>query len=780
MRTRRIIELILALGMMTSFLSVAQGADAPDSDQDSIGQTPLRLSLTKGEVSFWRTGAEDWSQAQVNTPLAPGDLLYTGPQGNLEIQIGSRAFVRGGPNTQLGLENQEPDFLQFKVTAGNASFDLRTVEPGRTVEVDTPNAAFTIEHAGYYRVDVSGERTSFITRRAGQATVTSAGGEAVVIEPSEEVVIEGTERPQVASYAAPQLDAWDKWNYARTDHLLDALSARYVSPGVYGVDDLDRYGTWRSVPTYGPVWVPSEMPSGWAPYRSGSWMLDPYYGWTWVDTAPWGWAPYHYGRWVFVNGFWAWAPGPVVARPAYAPALVAFLGGPSVGVSVNIGIGPVVGWVALGWGEPCVPWWGSTRIRHRPWWGGWGGPRVVNNVVINQSTIVNVQEINVYRNTSVRQAVVVVNENRFGRGPIKSADVPHVDEKSLRPTHTAPQVTATPASFVPRESHGIRPPEKVLERSVVATRTPPPGREPPARVERKKAPVPVPTPAPRIVSVPEKREMAPALQRPPFGQSKVERRTTDRGQPPAPPKSEGPRRLERIPGGAPPVSSQPAPQTAPQAPARQKGEPQVTAPSPAAPQPSGRRPEADRVQPPAPPKVEGPRRPEGTPPGGRPPVSSQPTPQTAPQAPARQKGEPQVAVPSPAAPQPSGRRPEADRVQPPALPKVEGPRRPEGTPPGGRPPVSPQLTPQTAPQAPARQQREPQVAVPSPAAAQPSGRPTEVPRPPARALPGEPVNRLSPNRGETRTQQQKEQKEAPRPVSPDSTPENAPQKRPGG
>jgi hypothetical protein len=76
-----------------------------------------------------------------------------------------------------------------------------------------------------------------------------------------------------------------------------------------------------------------------------------------VDTAPWSWAPYHYGRWVSVSGFWAWAPGPVVARPVYAPALVAFFGGPSVGVCFSIG-SSVVGWVALGWGEPLLPWWG--------------------------------------------------------------------------------------------------------------------------------------------------------------------------------------------------------------------------------------------------------------------------------------------------------------------------------------------------------------------------------------------------------------------------------------
>jgi len=34
-------------------------------------------------------------------PLSPGDQLYTGSPGNLEIQIGARAFVRGWANTHL-------------------------------------------------------------------------------------------------------------------------------------------------------------------------------------------------------------------------------------------------------------------------------------------------------------------------------------------------------------------------------------------------------------------------------------------------------------------------------------------------------------------------------------------------------------------------------------------------------------------------------------------------------------------------------------------------------
>jgi hypothetical protein len=267
MQNRMIVGLLLALGVLTAGAPIVQAAD---------DQTPPRLSYLDGQVSFWRPGAQDWAQAQINTPLAPGDQLSTGSPGNLEIQIGVHAFVRGRVNTQIGLENQEPEYLQVKVTAGSAAFDLRELERGQIVEVDTPNAAFTIEQPGYYRVEVAGEHTSFITRRTGRATVIPASGEAVVIAPSEEVVIEGRASLRVASYAAPKFDDWDKWNYARTTGFLDAVSARHVSPGTYGVSELDRYGSWRVVPEYGSVWVPTSVQSGWTPYSTGSWTNDPF------------------------------------------------------------------------------------------------------------------------------------------------------------------------------------------------------------------------------------------------------------------------------------------------------------------------------------------------------------------------------------------------------------------------------------------------------------------------------------------------------------------------
>ncbi|MGH2670501.1 MAG: hypothetical protein ACRDH5_15540, partial [bacterium] len=260
--------LALALGNTGIARAFQASAPAPPDESTADDRTPPRLSYVDGQVSFWRPGAPEWVAAQVNIALAPGDELSTGSPGNFEVQVGARAFIRAWAGTALGLVNQDPDFLQLKVTAGHASLDLRALDPGRVVELDTPSAAFTIEHPGYYRVHVNGARTSFISRRGGRATVTPANGQAASIVASEEVVIEGDAAPRVASYAAPPLDEWDRWNYARSDYLADAVSARYVSPGVYGVSDLDRHGRWRVVSEYGPVWVPTSVAADWVPYST--------------------------------------------------------------------------------------------------------------------------------------------------------------------------------------------------------------------------------------------------------------------------------------------------------------------------------------------------------------------------------------------------------------------------------------------------------------------------------------------------------------------------------
>src|SRR5213076_496415 len=168
---------------------------------------------------------------------------------------------------------------------------------------------------------------------------------------------------------------------------------------------------------------------------------------------------------------WGWAPGPVVVAPVYAPALVSFFGAPGVGVSVGVGF-PFVSWVALGFGEPVIPWWGPVGFAGTCWWGGWGGPRIVNNVVIQHNTFVNVRNVTVFQNTHVHNAVIAVNRDHFGRGHVEHVRLAAADVQRLRPIHGHLGVKPTPASLVPKEGHAIRPPQAVHARPVVATRPP--------------------------------------------------------------------------------------------------------------------------------------------------------------------------------------------------------------------------------------------------------------------------------------------------------------------
>ncbi len=433
-------------------------------------KTPPRLSFMQGDVSFWRPGADDWVAARLNTALADGDALYTGDGANLEVQIGPGAFLRAGENTQIGLEDQEPNFVQIKVTGGHAAIDARLLSAGESIELDTPNAAFTINRVGYYRVDVADSSTTFITRRGGEAAATPSGGTLTAIGQNQQAVVQGTDAAQVATSDAPNVDDWDRWNYQRGDSAVagdrggDALPA-----SMYGGEQLNQYGTWRDTEPYGRVWVPDDVGPTWAPYSTGEWMWDPYYEWTWVDDAPWGWAPYHYGRWIHFGGYWGWAPGPIYAPPVYEPALVGFFGAP--GFHVGIGFGSPIGWVALGWGEPLLPWWGHAGFIGRPCWNGWFGPRVVNNVFINKTTIVNVNNIN-FVNTGVPHAFVAVARDRFGSGGVERARIASVDPRHLQPVHGALPVNAGPRSLAVGGGHGFRPPENMMSRRVVATHAP--------------------------------------------------------------------------------------------------------------------------------------------------------------------------------------------------------------------------------------------------------------------------------------------------------------------
>jgi hypothetical protein len=740
MRMRRILAALLVAvmalpGLSSGWLAEAQTppppppappaaapATQPATAEPAPDVTPVRISYLHGEVSFWRPGATEWAPARLNTPLAPGDILYTGEAGTVELQLAPRAFVRAAPDTNIGLDNQEPDFVQLRVTAGHAALDVRELPAGHTVELATPGGAFTVEKAGYYPVDVAAETTTLRAHRGGSAMVTPAGGSATPIAANQQVKLVGSETPQLESSSAPTLSAWDRWNYQRTDYLIQPASAQYVGSGVYGAEELDRHGTWRTVETYGSVWVPTAVAPGWVPYSTGRWIWDPRFGWTWLDDAPWGWAPYHHGRWVYVNSYWAWAPGPIVVRPAYAPALVVFLGG------VTVSVGRPVFWAPLCWGEPVIPWWGRPGFVGVASWRGWGGPRVVNNVVVNRNTTVNVTNINVYRNVNVTNAVVGVPNDRFGRGHVHAQRVTNAQVRELRPVRGELEVKPVAASVAPATGHAARPPVAVETRPVVATRAP---RDVTPALQSQglptASPAAPPAPAPRIVPSPRPavRRDAPVETRGnqsvPPAQPRVATPPQPGGAPAQPgatapatqprvvtpdatPRGEGnsradsPRRERRqggdsersatpstpaTPGGAP----APAPPAGP--PQKVMKAPPSAAPTPSAPTPAAPAPPGPRVinVPPAPPAPSAPA--PGAPAAQSPRGRDQAPPEPRVGAPAAQSPrgrdqappEPRVSAPprQPAPPAPSIQQapPQAGAAPPPALPRIErsGPER---------------------------------------------------------------------------------------------------------
>jgi hypothetical protein len=649
---------------LLAFMASLYGTD-PVSAQEApaTDATPARISYFYGQVSFWRPGAEGWTPAVVNTPLAPGDALFTGPDGTVEVQVGPRAFVRAAANTQVGIDNQDANYLQFRLTAGYAAVDLRGLSAGQAVEVGTPNAAFTIDRAGYYRVDVDPDSTAFAAYRSGAATLTLSNGSSDPIAPGQQAVITGTDQPQLAVGATPALTAWDNWGSQRTDYLIQTASQRYVAQGVYGAEALDRYGTWRSVATYGNVWVPSGVPVGWAPYSTGRWIWDPRFGWTWLDEAPWGWAPYHYGRWVYVSGFWAWAPGPVVVRPVYAPALVVFLGGATVAAAR-----PVC-WAPLAWGEPVIPWWGRPGFVGVPTWSGWGGPRVVNNVVIAPTTTVNVTNITVYKNVSVTNAVVGIPAGQFGHGSVAPAPVSQAQAQQLTPVPGPTTVKPVPASVAPAGGSAPAPPAAVHTRTVIVTRPPQQGMPTPQQQGLPPTSAPVPPPSSQVVPAP-KSTSTPTASVPPTG--------TPPGS--AAPKSPAPSQGKPATPPAPPTpptASMPASPT-PKPPAPSQGKPPVPAPqtSPtvtAPPVPTA--PSQTKPAPPPAPVPAAPRTPAPTPPAASP-VPPAPKPPTGTSTPA----------PTVSAPPPTPKAPPTSPMPAPPPPQAM-PAAPRATQRGGPPPA---------------------------------------------------------------------------------------------
>ncbi len=257
----------------------------------------------------------------------------------------------------------------------------------------------------------------------------------------------------------PGSDSFDQWSNQRDQKFLRAQARQYVSPEVPGYYDLDGYGSWNTVAEYGPVWFPSGVDAGWAPYRYGRWVWVEPWGWTWVEQEPWGFAPFHYGRWVQIGPRWGWLPGPVTVAPIYGPAFVAFVGGP--GFSVGFGEGGVAAWFPLGPGEPFYPWYHHSNVYLQQ-------VNITNVRNVNITNITNITNINNvhYRYRTVAATAVPVNAFRNAEPVARNMVRVNPQELSRAQVISHPAVNPTPRAII-AGTNATHPPVPVQRPRVV-------------------------------------------------------------------------------------------------------------------------------------------------------------------------------------------------------------------------------------------------------------------------------------------------------------------------
>ena len=471
-------------------LALASYAVPAMADDDDPPSRVARLAYAQGSVSFQPAGTDDWVTAGVNRPATTGDKLWSDHDGRVELQLDG-SMIRLSNNTGFSFLNLSDSVTQIQLSAGTLLVRVRRLDDNETYEIDTPNLAFSVLRPGLYKISVNeaGDSTA-IRIRAGQGEVTG-GGAAYTVHANDYATFSGFDRLNANSenYGNEE-DQFDNWAAIRDRRSEHSNSARYVSADVVGYEDLDDHGSWRQTPDNGNVWFPRTSVPGWAPYHYGHWDYIEPWGYTWVDDEPWGFAPFHYGRWVSYEGSWGWVParpqteGEAYVRPVYAPALVAWVGGPHFAIGVGAGGGEYasgenVGWFPLGPREVYVP---SYRVSRN----------YVNNVNVSNTTVNSTVVNNYYNNTVVTNNVNVTNVkyvNQSVPGAV-AATTPHaftsaqsVNKNSVkvdqREVASAPVRAFTPSAAPAKQAvlgtgaAAVKPPAAIQTRAVVAKVAPP-------------------------------------------------------------------------------------------------------------------------------------------------------------------------------------------------------------------------------------------------------------------------------------------------------------------
>ncbi len=426
-----------------------QGSDAataPVAGSDDVPLIAGRIAYVGGPARVWDARENNWRDAALNETIGPSSAVRTETGSRMEVVIGTTA-LRLNSGSSLTWAALDPQHTEVELDSGSLIVSLRSeigrapalpasaasasssaADPGGAAD-DAPReangmfpvvvlagqVAVTLERAGASRFVVDEEGRRLTVRAGADAVSVEHGGTRTVMARGQTLAF-NTETGQGLATAAALDEAFLAWSGERDRQAGSASTWQYVSPAMTGADALDGHGDWQVDQNYGPIWYPTTVSAGWAPYRYGRWTWVAPWGWTWVDDAPWGYAPFHYGRWAYVGSRWGWVPGDWVASPVYSPALVGYYGG-GASITLSSGAPASIGWFPL---APWEPWYPAYRYSPRylasvnqPWRPSrysWRGGRVpAGNYLAPPAR---------YRYAEFAPGATVIPAPRFGAGAI--------------------------------------------------------------------------------------------------------------------------------------------------------------------------------------------------------------------------------------------------------------------------------------------------------------------------------------------------------------------------
>ena len=280
-----------------------------------------RISYVDNDALIRGNEDAEWSVAQQNSLVMPGDTIWADEQGVLEVEVSGGTFIRLADGSKMDVESMPPSTI-VKGWAGSFYIHRLRYSEGDML-FQTPVGDILIEKDSQVRIDILAEGSTTVSARWGNAVIRTADGLSVRVPSGQQVFIDPGYAPSSpVNFDRNIEDPFDTWNRERSRQIAKGSNSNKIGQvGTYaapiGTTDLEEYGEWVYVDNRS-YWKPTVV-VGYVPYRAGNWSYVPNHGHVWVGYHPFTYVTSHHGYWRHHHHHgWIWS-----YNHAYSPAYVA-------------------------------------------------------------------------------------------------------------------------------------------------------------------------------------------------------------------------------------------------------------------------------------------------------------------------------------------------------------------------------------------------------------------------------------------------------------------------